>query len=236
MARKTIELEVPTSLADIKLWQYQKYMKILDAHKDQEHTEDLVNFLNMKLVEIFCNVSLRDVSEIPYSEYRKILDILNQAFSEKPKLINRFMLLDVDMGFVPKLDDISLGEYVDIENNISDWQKIHKAMAVLYRPVNFKSKDKYGISPYKVNEEIQELMKEMPLDVVMSSMLFFYNLGKDLLKAIPKYLEQNLKKEDMQTLDKHLQKSGGGINQFMHSLREMSDISIQLPSFHSMSV
>ena len=172
MARKTIELEVPTSLADIKLWQYQKYMKILDAHKDQEHTEDLVNFLNMKLVEIFCNVSLRDVSEIPYSEYRKILDILNQAFSEKPKLINRFMLLDVDMGFVPKLDDISLGEYVDIENNISDWQKIHKAMAVLYRPVNFKSKDKYGISPYKVNEEIQELMKEMPLDVVMSSMLF----------------------------------------------------------------
>ena len=236
MARKTIELEVPTSLADIKLWQYQKYMKILDAHKDQEHTEDLVNFLNMKLVEIFCNVSLRDVSEILYSEYRKILDILNQAFSEKPKLINRFMLLDVDMGFVPKLDDISLGEYVDIENNISDWQKIHKAMAVLYRPVNFKSKDKYGISPYKVNEEIQELMKEMPLDVVMSSMLFFYNLGKDLLKAIPKYLEENLKKEDMQTLDKHLQKSGGGINQFMHSLREMSDISIQLPSFHSMSV
>ena len=236
MARKTIELEVPTSLADIKLWQYQKYMKILDAHKDQEHTEDLVNFLNMKLVEIFCNVSLRDVSEIPYSEYRKILDILNQAFSEKPKLINRFMLLDVDMGFVPKLDDISLGEYVDIENNISDWQKMHKAMAVLYRPVNFKSKDKYGISPYKVNEEIQELMKEMPLDVVMSSMLFFYNLGKDLLKAIPKYLEENLKKEDMQTLDKHLQKSGGGINQFMHSLKEMSDISIQLPSFHSMSV
>jgi hypothetical protein len=236
MARKTIELEVPTSLADIKLWQYQKYMKILNAHEDQEQTEELTNFLNMKLVEIFCNISLKDVSEIPYTEYGKILDILNQAFSEKPKLINRFMLLDVDMGFVPKLDDISLGEYVDIENNISDWQKIHKAMAVLYRPVNFKSKDKYGISPYKVNEEIQELMKEMPLDVVMSSMLFFYNLGKDLLKAIPKYLEQNLKKEDMQTLDKHLQKSGGGINQFMHSLREMSDISIQLPSFHSMSV
>ena len=109
MARKTIELEVPTSLADIKLWQYQKYMKILDAHKDQEQTEELTNFLNMKLVEIFCNISLRDVSEIPYTEYGKILDILNQAFSEKPKLINRFMLLDVDMGFVPKLDDISLG-------------------------------------------------------------------------------------------------------------------------------
>jgi len=140
------------------------------------------------------------------------------------------------MGFIPKLDDITLGEYVDIEANISDWQKMHKAMAVLYRPVNFKAKDKYGIAPYDVNEEIQELMKEMPLDAAISSMLFFYNLGNDLLGAIPKYLEQNLKKEDMQMLDKHLQKNGGGINQFMHSLKEMSETSTLLPSFHSINV
>jgi hypothetical protein len=50
---------------------------------------------------------------------------------------------------------------------------MHKAMAVLYRPVNFKAKDKYTVAPYKVNEEIQELMKEMPLDVAISSMVFF---------------------------------------------------------------
>jgi hypothetical protein len=109
-------------------------------------------------------------------------------------------------------------------------------MAVLYRPVNFKSKDKYDIAPYKVNEEIQELMKEMPLDVAISSMVFFYSLGKELLEAIPKYLEQKLKKEDMQTLDNHLQKNGVGINQFMHSLKEMSETSIQLLNFHSTNV
>ena len=140
------------------------------------------------------------------------------------------------MGFVPKLDDITLGEYVDIETNITDWQKMHKAMAVLYRPVNFKAKDKYGIAPYKVNEEVQELMKEMPLDVAISSMVFFYSLGKELLGAIPKYLEQHLKKEDMQQLEMHLEKNGVGINQFMHSLKEMSGTLIQLPNFHSTSV
>ena len=162
--------------------------------------------------------------------------MLNKAFEEKPKLIQRFDLLDVDMGFIPNLDDITLGEYVDLETNITDWQKMHKAMAVLYRPVNFKAEDKYGIAPYKVNEEIQETMKDMPLDVAISSMVFFYALGKDLLGAIPKYLKENLKKEDMQTLDNHLQKNGGGINQFMHSLKEMSETSIQLPNFHSTSV
>ncbi len=238
MALQQIELEVPTTLSDIKLWQYQKYMKIIEQNKteDAEDEEKINDFLNMKLVEIFCNVSLVDVSRIPLKEYQKVLTILNKAFEEKPKLIQRFKLHDVDMGFVPKLDDITLGEYVDIETNISDWQKIHKSMAVLYRPVNFKAKDKYGVAPYKVNEEIQEAMKGMPLDVAISSMLFFYNLGNDLLGAIPKYLEENLKKEDMQTLDKHLQKNGDGINQFMHSLKVMSETSMQLPSFHSTNV
>jgi hypothetical protein len=79
-------------------------------------------------------------------------------------------------------------------------------------------------------------MKEMPLDVAISSMVFFYSLGKELLGAIPKYLEQNLKKEDMQQLETHLHKNGVGINQFMHSLKEMSETSMQLPSFHSTSV
>jgi len=156
MALQQIELEVPTTLSDIKLWQYQKYMKIMEQNKieDAEDKEKLNDFLNMKLVEIFCNVSLKDVVKIPLKEYNQVLEILTKAFQEKPKLIQRFNLLDVDMGFVPKLDDITLGEYVDIESNISDWQKMHKAMAVLYRPVNFKAKDKYGIAPYKVNEEI----------------------------------------------------------------------------------
>ena len=238
MALQQIELEVPTTLSDIKLWQYQKYMKVKEQNKteDAEDTEKVNDFLNMKLVEIFCNVSLRDVSKIPLKEYEKVLTILNKAFEEKPKLIQRFDFLDVDMGFVPKLDDITLGEYVDIETNITDWQKMHKAMAVLYRPVNFKAQDKYTVAPYKVNEEIQELMKEMPLDVAISSMVFFYALGKELLGAIPKYLEQQLKKEDMQQLETHLQKNGVGINQFMHSLKEMSETLIQLPSFHYTSV
>ena len=76
----------------------------------------------------------------------------------------------------------------------------------------------------------------MPLDVVISSMVFFYSLGKELLGVIPKYLKQQMKKEDMQMLDKHLEKNGGGINQFMHLLKEMSETSIQLPNFHSTNV
>ena len=236
MARKTIELEVPTTLEDIKLWQYQKYMKVVEAHKDAEQTEELIDFLNMKLVEIFCNVSLKDVSKISVRGYKRILDILNKAFEEKPKLVQRFDLEGVDMGFIPKLDDISLGEYIDVENNLSDWQKIHKAMAVLYRPVNFKLGNKYDIAPYEINEEIQEVMKEMPMNVVLSSMVFFYSLGTELLLAIPRYLEKNLTKENMQQLEQYLEKNGDGINQSMLSLKGMSRTLKRLQSYHYSNV
>lgn len=236
MARKTIELEVPTTLADIKLWQYQKYMKILDAHKDQEQTEELTSFLNMKLIEIFCNITLKDVSNISVRGFNRITSILTKVFEEKPKLVQRFDLEGVDMGFIPKLDDISLGEYIDIENHISDWQKMHKAMAVLYRPVNFKLGNKYGIAPYEVKEEVQEVMKEMPMNVVISSMVFFYDLGKALLAAIPKYMEKNLTSSQIYQLEQHLQKNGVGINQFMHSLKAMSYNSMKLPNFHFSNV
>ena len=236
MAKKFIELEVPQTLNDITLEQYQKYMKVMDAHKDAEETDELTNFLNMKLVEIFCNISLAEVDKISVRGFNKVLEILNKAFSEKPKLISRFKLEGVDMGFIPKLDDISLGEYIDIESNISNWQKMHVVMSVMYRPVNFKLGDKYTIAPYEAKEEVQQIMKNMPMDVALSAMLFFYDLGKVLLQAIPRYMEKNLSKKDMQQLEAHLQKNGGGINQFMHSLKEMSFDLTKLQNYHFSNV
>ena len=38
----------------------------------------------------------------------------------------------VEYGFIPNLDDMSFGEYVDLDTYIGDWQNIHRAMAVLY--------------------------------------------------------------------------------------------------------
>ena len=57
-----VELSVPSNLESIELWQYQKYMGVVEINKDQEATE----FLNLKLVEIFCGVSLKEVSSIRY--------------------------------------------------------------------------------------------------------------------------------------------------------------------------
>jgi hypothetical protein len=228
---RQIELEVPQTLNDITLGQYQRYIKISDENEGADE------FLNKKLIEIFCDITLRDVEQIPMVEAEKVISILGKAFEEKPSLIRHFKLLDVEMGFIPKLDDISLGEYIDLENTISDWQNMHKAMAVLFRPVNFKSKDKYTIAPYSPNEDIQSLMKEMPMDVVMGAMVFFYDLGRELSMATLSYMEAEMKKSPQTSqLKEVLAQSGVGINQFTHLLKEMSSSSMTLPHKDYLSV
>jgi hypothetical protein len=228
-----IELSVPDALSDITLGQYQKYLKILDQNKDDENAAE---FINLKTIEIFCNVEFKDVLKIPLNEAEKVLTIINKAFEEKPDIIRHFKLLNVDMGFIPNLERISLGEYIDIENGITDWQTMHKAMAVLYRPVNFKSREKYTIAPYEPSDEVSELMREMPLDVAMSSMVFFYDLGMELLKAIPTFIQKNLTEEQTYLLKQTLAQSGVGINQFTHLLEGMSLNSMRLPRVHSSNV
>ena len=228
---RQIELEVPQTLNDITLGQYQRYIKISDENEGADE------FLNKKLIEIFCNITLRDVEQIPMVEAEKVISILGKAFEEKPSLIRHFKLLDVEMGFIPKLDDISLGEYIDLESAISDWQNMHKAMAVLFRPVNFKSKDKYTIAPYSPNEDIQSLMKEMPMDVVMGAMVFFYDLGRELSMATLSYMEEEMKKSPQTSqLKEILAQSGVGINQFTHLLKEMSSSLMTLPHKDYLSV
>lgn len=223
-----LELSVPADLSEITLGQYQRYMKVVEQNQGDEYND----FLNKKLVEIFCEVNLNDVESIPVVEFNKVLEIISKAFEKDHKLKMRFDLLDVDMGFIPKLDEMSLGEYVDVENTISDWQEIHKTMAVLYRPVNFSSGDKYTIAPYKPSEEVQSLMREMPMDVVMGAMVFFYNLGIELSKASLNYLEKEIKNSKSSQLKEALERNGDGINQFMDSLKETSQNLTKLQTSH----
>lgn len=223
-----ITLSVPTSLDDMKLWQYQAYLKLGEI--------DDVQYANKKLIELFCGVSMDEVDSIPIVEVEKVLEVLRKAFEEESDLVKHFELGGVEFGFIPKLDSISLGEYVDIEDAITDWQTIHKAMAVLYRPVNFKKGSAYTIAPYSPNEEIEEIMKDMPLSAAMSAMVFFYRLGIQLSKATLRYTEAALMKEENSELRKHLERNGVGINQFMDSLKETYSNLTGLQNWKSTSV
>lgn len=216
-----INIDVPDSLSEITLSQYQKFEKI-----DNDENRN-TNFILHKLVEIFCNLDLRDIIKIKWSSVSKIANSINSLFEKDHKLITTFTLNKKEYGFIPNLDEMTLGEYIDLDNSVSDWQQMHKAMAVLFRPITYKKSQTYLIQEYEA-EDGDEL-KGMPLDVVLGSLFFFYNLRKELLNTIPSYLKLEMQKKGMTIAEKlPSQKSGDGISLSMDWLEEMFSKSSQL--------
>ena len=207
-----VEILVPDTLSEITLEQYQKFLKIQKDNEDE-------TFLAVKMIEIFCGIRGDHIMKMKASSIRDITGILTDMFNQKPPLVREFTMKGKQYGFIPKLEDMSFGEYVDLDTYMGDIENIHKAMAVLYRPITQKYNDKYLIEEYEGEDE--ETMKDMPMDAVLSSIIFFYNLGMDLSKAMLNSLQQEENKDLVQQLT--LEKNGDGINQFSDSLREILD-------------
>ena len=97
-----------------------------------------------------------------------------------------------EFGFINDIENMSLGEYTDLDTYVTDWNNMHKTMAVLYRPLITRYKDKYTIAEYEGTSEFAEVMKFMPLDVALGSLVFFYRLGNELLQATRQFLVQEV--------------------------------------------
>ena len=209
-----VDIYIPDELSDITLEQYQKFERI-----NNEENQD-TSFLMHKMVEIFCNIDLKDIAKVRYSDVQKIIAQINKAFDVKHKLIRTFELGGVEFGFIPVLDDMTLGEYVDLDENLSDWDKMHKAMSVLFRPITLKKGERYQIEEYD-GMKYQDVMKKMPLDIVMGAMVFFYHLNRELLQTTLNYLQREA--EDTLTTQQRetLEQNGVGISQSMELLRVM---------------
>ena len=209
-----LDILLPNSLSEIPLSRYQEFV----AMKEKSNDEELIA---NKMIQIFCGLQLGEVAKIKLKDLNGLIKHFTDVFSEKPQLIRNFKIKNIEFGFIPNLENISFGEYVDIEHHLKDWSTYHKAMAVMFRPIKDKHKDKYSIIEYEPNEDMQDLMKFAPLDVAISASVFFWSLGSELLQATLTYLKNELtKSKDLTNFRKEfsLENNGVGIHQYMDSL------------------
>ncbi len=211
-----IEIEVPSNLSEITLQQYTRYLNLIEVNQDVEHID---KFMSLKMLEIFCNVPYKSALELKITDVNRVVDHIVELLNQKPELVQTFTIGDTEFGFIPKLDDMTFGEYIDLDQFLGNWENMYKAMAVLYRPINKRVGKFYNIKEYS-GDSYWEAMQLTPLDAVLSSTLFFYHLGIDLSKLMTNSLLEN---QAEVTLPKDLEKNGVGINQFTHSLKEMLD-------------
>ena len=145
---------------------------------------------------------------------------------------------DIEFGFIPDLENISWGEYIDLESNLSSWDTMHKAMAVMYRPIIKTKKEKYEIEEYISSATYAEVMKFAPVNIALGASLFFWTLGSELLTALADYLEKEVKKMVSTTTQSELSlvSNGDGISQSMQSLKETLQNLTQLQKNHLQNV
>lgn len=199
-----LTINIPESLNEVTLKQYQKWLKIAEG-------KEIDNFLQQKMVEIFCNIELKQVLQIKAIDINNICENITKLFEQKPKFITKFNHKETDFGFIPKLDDMSFGEYIDLDTYLGDWQLMHKAMSVLFRPITYKKKEQYLIEDYQSSDKYD--LQNITLDIVFGSLVFFWNLRTELQNHILNYLA-NQKEVKVPQDFQDLIKNGVGINPF----------------------
>ena len=211
-----VKLSIPTSLNEITLGQYQEFSK-LDITKESE--------VQSKMIEIFCKVPTNVVRSMKAKDITDICTIINNMFDVEHQMLNRFDLNGVKYGFIPDLENMSFGEYVDLDTFMGDNDNLHRAMNVLYRPIDLLQGQRYTLKEY--DPDINEEAKNYPLDACFGAMVFFYDLGKDLSTVIL----NSSSKQNEENLAQYLGslQNGDGTIPSMQSLAEiLQDLKISL--------
>ncbi len=195
-----IDVKIPEAINEVKLSNWQKYMSMVKDGADKD-------FANRKALDIFYSIDSKHYNKLKVKDIDYLINALNTVLNETPKLINRFTLHGVEYGLVPNFDDMTFGEFVDLDKNMKP-EKYHRLMSVLFRPVVSIQSEMYLIQPY---EGSNSDLKDMPLGICNSVLAFFLTIGIQLTTDI---LKSSTVTEEMKA--KHtLALSGLGILQSM---------------------
>lgn len=199
-----MKISVPTHINDITLEQYQRFAKINTEEQDKE-------FFMFKTIEIFCGVDIAKVSKMRLKDAESISNEVIEVLNGNIPFTNRFELEGVKYGFIPDLQAISLGEFIDLEEGLADSKSFHKAAAVMFRPVVKEFGELYTIDGYEASTDMHHLMKQAPLGVISAAIVFFYNIVKELQTDLKAYSQE--KTQETKTILEKLnsQKSTDGL-------------------------
>ena len=190
---KTKEFKLINSWSDVTLETWLKLIEFQTGSKSKEAEETIAAMSDIPK-QIINQLSLKDVAVI----MEKIAELQAEQNSSLKKIIE---IDEVEYGFMPDLDSITLGEYADLETFIKNGIEEHlpEVMAVLYRPVTEKTDSGvYTIEKYGGDLTIRaEQMKKMTAEQVQSALVFFYNFVNASLLTLESFL--TMKQKEMKT-------------------------------------
>ena len=184
---KEVKLTIPNEWSDITIGIYQEYVKIQQGKSNEKNKV-------IRSLALLCNTSPFVVKKMAYTDLLDIMNIIKGMIDTEPKeedFVKVFTFSDIEFGFVPNLNKLTTGEYIDLESYCKNpIENLHIIMSILYRKVTNKVNDRYAIEPYNPDEFKEELFKDCPMNIALSSLGFFLTLGERLAKTSLRYLEK----------------------------------------------
>jgi len=178
--KKTIQITMPETWADITLKQYLALQYDLEAYKDDE--EAIMSFMMIHL----CGLSVEDISGLSRTSYNQLKESILSFVNNTQHELARYITIDkIEYGFEPNLANMSYGAYCDMTRYDSiaidkNWPKI---MNILYRPVDKKGMgETYSIEKYITNTNWDKWL-DVSMDKHFGCFFLFVNISMDLLNA-----------------------------------------------------
>ena len=190
---KTKVFKLINSWKDVSLSTWLQLIDFETRTKSEEATETIA---------ALSDIPKQLVKELALSDVAVIMSKIGEIQAKQDTKLKRIIEInDVEYGFHPDLNSITLGEYADIESLIKVGvdKNLPDLMAILYRPVKLKKNDIYIIHAYDGDIRLRsEEMKQMSAEQVQSALMFFFALGKIFSEILPLYLMERLKEMKMQ--------------------------------------
>ena len=211
-ATQSVKITIPESLADIPISKYKKFIAMANEENGDEQA-----------LYHFCGLTPDQQERMKVADKNRLGAQLAKALEEKPSLVQTFEFKGVKYGFHPKLEDISMGEYVDLDVLLKEpYKNAEKVLGILYRPITSKKFGKYLIENYDPDKHTGDGFEELGTDVLLGCMLFFYRLEIALLITFLRSSRKDQETNPPSTGQPNSDVSGVGIAQSIRLLEGIS--------------
>jgi len=167
--------QFPKSINDITVKDYM-HINLLQ----QEYKNDEVK-LNHEILKYF------NGGEVLLKDFQTKLIELTNILNTPQELVQTIKINGKEFGLIPNFDELTVGEWIDIDTYQSDEQSIHKLLAIFYRPITKRYKHLYQIEVYEGSSKYSNVMLKQPISLYLGVVGFFLRLNEMLLNKINTY-------------------------------------------------
>jgi hypothetical protein len=182
-----IKLTIPENWSDVTLGQYIEFLET--DFSSMKHLEKLIN-----TISLLCDTDTEEVSKLSFEQMNYIIEELSWISNPTKKEYKHIITIDgVKYGSIPNFNQIKVGEWIDLENHMVNFNKnLNKILSVIYRPIiKYNNDNDYIIEDYNsitAEKRADLFLQKFNTEDAIASGIFFWNFVEVYLANTSDYL------------------------------------------------